>query len=269
MSTPTPPPPPAYPPPPPRPPAPPPANHKSGKAKTIGLIVGGVVLAGLAGGLVAVVAGGGDDGASSSQAPATNTGILDPKPVGSIDAPSSEPTPSEAPTEQPTEEPVPQSEEPQPAADGVTVGGVTVALPDGWSVMGDVGSDNAAFTDEDGSWVYVLTGTVDPTTDAGALLTGNLDYFVGGDNYSQVKVGDVAPLDPFGSMVSGATVDYRATWVDAQGSMPLRGAIWAAVRQDGTALIVSAEHAPPDDWDASAEAWGPVVDGTFNQFGGS
>lgn len=251
------------------PPPPPPAggNFKSGKVKTIGLIVGGVVLAGLAGGLVAVVAGGGDDATSSSQAPATNTGILDPKPVGSIDAPSSETTPTDAPSEEPTEEPVPQTEEPQPAADGVTVGGVTVALPDGWSVMGDVGSDNAAFTDEGGSWVYVLTGTVDPTTDAGGLLTGNLDYFVGGDNYSQVKVGDVAPLDPFGSMVSGATVEYRATWVDAQGSMPLRGAIWAAVRQDGTALIMSAEHAPPDGWDASADAWGPVVDGTFNQFG--
>lgn len=239
---------------------------------TIGLIVGGVVLAGLVGGLVAVIFSD-DDAATAEQAPAANTGILDPKPVGSIDQPSAEPEPTDAPTDTPTdaptEEPVPVPESEAPVGDGVNVGGVIVPLPSGWSIMGDVGSDNAAFTDDNGSWVYVLTGTVDPTTDAGGLLSDNLDYFIGGDNYSQVELGTLAPLDPFGSVVSAATADYRATWVDSQGSMPLRGAIWAAVRQDGTAVIVAAEHAPPKEWDASAESWGAVVNNTFNQFGSS
>lgn len=87
---------------------------------------------------------------------------------------------------------------------------------------------------------------------------------------------EIQPVDPFGSVVSAATVEYRATWVDSQGSMPLRGQIWAAVRQDGTALrqdgtalLMSAEHAPPNQWEDSAAAWGPVISETFSQFGAS
>ncbi|MCW2843814.1 MAG: hypothetical protein JWN22_1730 [Nocardioides sp.] len=40
------------------------------------------------------------------------------------------------------------------------------------------------------------------------------------------------------------------------------------MRQDGTALAISAEHAPPDGFDASTGSWGPLIDTTFNLFGG-
>ena len=225
---------------------------------------------GLLGGLIAVVAGGGGDEPSDTSVGATNSGILNPKPVGQVDAggeePPAEPSPTEAPAAEPT--PAPETQQPAPAG-AVNVNGVDVVLSGDWELIGDVDSDNALFGDDDGSYVSVLTGAVDPTYDAASLLSENTDFFVGGENYSNVSLTAISPLDLFGSMVSGAVVTYTATWVDTQGSMPLRGAIWAVIRQDGAALILSAEHGPAGEWDASTDAWAPVIDGTVGQFAGS
>ena len=263
------------------------ARPKSGKRKTILLIAGGVVAVGLLGGLVGLLAGGsgGNDAPAASGAGTTNSGILDPQPVGQVDTgqPSDQPSdqPSSQPSDQPSEQPTPAtpSDTAQPAPDtqpsaggtggAITVGGIQVVLPDGWSLVGDLGSDNALLADGQGSYVSVLTGVVQPTDDAGSLLANNVDFFVGGENYSDVKVAKVTPIDPFGSVVSGATTGYSATWVDSQGSIPLKGQIWSAIRQDGTALLISAEHGPASEWQSSTDAWAPVINDTFNQFGGS
>lgn len=270
-----PPPPPTAPPVAPGPPmGPPPGSSglfKSGKQKTIALIAGGVLAAGVLGGLVAVVAGGGDDESSTAGGTGQNAGILNPKPVGNVETPAppageATPTPTPTPETAPTEAPVPTPV--QGSSDGLVVGTVTIALPSGWSLVGDVGSDNALVTDGAGTYVSILTGVVDPTTDAASLLGDNVGFFVGGDNYSDVSVDPIQPIDPFGSVVSGAVTTYGAVWVDAQGVYPVRGAIWSAVRQDGTALLMSAETAKKE-WDASSGAWGPVVDETYSLFGSS
>ena len=50
--------------------------------------------------------------------------------------------------------------------------------------------------------------------------------------------------------------------------MPLQGLLICAVRQDGTALIITAEHAPPDEFKDSSDSWAPVVNATLGLFGG-
>jgi hypothetical protein len=117
--------------------------------------------------------------------------------------------------------------------------------------------------------VYALTGVVDPTSDAASLLDSNRDRFLPGDYYSQLATSDITPLNPFGSVVSIAAMDYEGLWVDNQGSTPVYGRIYAAVRQDGTALMLGVEHTPPEDFESSADSWGQVVDGAYGVFGGS
>ncbi len=77
----------------------------------------------------------------------------------------------------------------------------------------------------------------------------------------------MSPLQPFGSLVSIAVMDYQALWVDAQGSLPLYGQMYVGIRQDGTSLVMTAEHSPPEEFDASGTSWGPIIDDTFNAFG--
>ena len=64
-------------------------------------------------------------------------------------------------------------------------------------------------------------------------------------------------------------MQYQATWTDQQASVPLQGLLICAVRQDGTAMIITAEHAPPDEFKESAESWAPVVNATLGLFGAS
>ena len=51
-------------------------------------------------------------------------------------------------------------------------------------------------------------------------------------------------LEPFGSVVSLAGIEYEALWVDNQGSVSIHGQIYVGVRQDGTVLGILIEHAP-------------------------
>lgn len=260
---------------------PPGGNFKSGKGKTIALIVGGVVAIGLLGGVGALVlGGGGDEKKVTTVSPETNnTGILNPSPIGSAspqpdpglptptDPTPTAPTPTPEPTPTPTPEPTP---EPPPAGDTVTIGnGVQIVLPDTWQVAGSPGESSVNMSDGNGTYLFALTGTDNPSTDAGSIISGNLESLLPSSNYSQVKMSDISPLEPFGSVVSFAVLDYKALWVDSQGSTPLYGQIYAAVRQDGTVLIINPEHSPPDEYEASYSSWGPVLENSFNLFGSS
>lgn len=252
---------------------PPGGNFNSSKGKTIALIVGGVVAIGLLGGIAAIVLGGGDDqGKVTTVSPEiNNTGILNPSPIGSA-SPQPDPglpTPTDpTPTApSPTPEPTP---EPPPAGDSVTIGnGVQIFLPDTWQIAGDPGESSVNMSDGNGTYLYALTGTDNPSTDAGSIISGNLESLLPSSNYSQVKMSDISPLEPFGSVVSFAVLDYKALWVDSQGSTPLYGQIYAAVRQDGTVLVINPEHSPPDEYEASYSSWGPVLENSFNAFGSS
>ena len=131
------------------------------------------------------------------------------------------------------------------------------------SVEGDI---DVLLGDDNGSWVYAIVGQEDPSTDAGALLSQIVTDILPAENYSQLELSPVSPIQPFGSMVSAAVVDYQALWVDSQGSMPLYGQLFVGIRQDGASLVMSAEHNPPEDFEASYDSWGPVVDGAYNAF---
>jgi len=288
---------PAYSPAPPAPPAYTPAapsrpgtpgsNFRSGRGKTIGLIVAGVVAVGALGGLGAVVFGGdeSDDLSSASTggtgepdedvSPSGDGGILNPTPLGSATpepSTSEEPTPTAEPTEEPpadlpTEGPAPTLD-PTSDTDVVTIGtGVQVPVLPGWEVVGQ-GDTDVLLGDGENSFVYAVTGTVDPSSDAASVISASMDNILPRQSYTQLKKTDISPLQAFGSVVSIAGMQYRATWTDQQASVPLQGLLICAVRQDGTAVILTAEHAPPEDFEQSVESWAPVVNGTLDLFGG-
>jgi hypothetical protein len=264
-------------------------NFKSSRGKTIGLIVAGVLAVGAIGGIAAAVLGGDDAEAFSSSTstegagttepddvtPSDGGGILDPTPIGSAtpepDATSSaEPSdePTTEPTEAPTEGPSPTLG-PEPSADVVTIGnGVQVAVLPGWEVVGQ-GDSDVLLADGQNSYVYALTGTVNPAADAASVIAGSMDSVLPPQSYTQLRTTDIAPLQAFGSVVSIAAMQYQATWVDQQASVPLQGLLICAIRQDGTALIITAEHAPPDEFKKSSDSWAPVVNATLGLFGAS
>ncbi|GAA4673457.1 hypothetical protein GCM10023226_08060 [Nocardioides nanhaiensis] len=273
------------------PPPPPPGSlHRSSRGLTIALVVVGVVAVGALGALAAVLFGGGGDdetagppSLSSTAEPEGGSGILDPEPIGSAEPlpePAPEPSQPTAPSEPPTVEPTeaPQTQEPAPDPGGpdipgngrtVTVGpGVQVLVPVGWEVAGQ-GESDVAVSSGDGSFGYVLTGVDDPSTDAASVITQNLSGLLPADNYTQLDTGDVRPLEPFGSLVSVAVMDYTSLWVDAQAPIPLAGQVYAAVRSDGVVVLMTVEHTPPEDFEATVGDWGQLVDGTLGLLGGS
>ena len=264
--------------------APPPAGgyFKSGKGKTIALIVGGVVAVGVIGGVAALLAGGGDgkDEVTTTAAGPQGSGVLDPEPVENTDpAPDpAEPTePAPDPTEpapEPTEpapeptEPAPDPE-PQPAGDSVVIGGnIAVPVLSGWEVFG---SDESAVAMGSGNdFVYAVTGTVKPSTDAGQLLSEELRTMLPAESYPDLATSDISPAEPGGSIVSLAFIEYEATWTDGQGTVPVHGVIASAVRQDGTALLILAEHTPPKEFaDIYEQALAPIVGGALSSMAGA
>ena len=122
--------------------------------------------------------------------------------------------------------------------------------------------------DGQNTFVYAVTGTVDPSTDASSVIAASLEGILPQQAYTQFEKTDIAPLQAFGSVVSMAGMQYRAIWTDQQASVPLQGLLICAVRQDGTAIIMTAEHAPPEEFDQSVDFWAPVVNGTLTLFGG-
>lgn len=252
--------------------APPPAGgyNKSGKNRTIALIVGGVVAVGVLGGLVGMLLGGGDDSKVETTASAPQgSGVLDPAPVDSTDpAPTDpstgateEPTPDPSPTEEPTPEPD-TDPAPAPSGDAVVLGGnVTVPVPTGWKVFGS--DDTSIAMGKDSDFVYAVVGTVEPSSDAGQVLINSLETVLPSEQYPDLETSDVQPQQPGGSIVSLALLEYEATWTDGQGSLPVHGAVFSAIRQDGTALIILGEHSPPkqfmDAWPTLKAVIDPVL----------
>lgn len=236
---------------------------KSSKQKTIAMIVAGVVVVGGIGGLIGAMAGGGDDKQNVAGPGEGGSGILNPTPIENTD-----PTPAETPAEpaEPTPAETSPPPPPPPAGDGVSLGGVvTVPVPSGWSVLGQ-GDVDLLMGDDKGSWVYAVIGQQDPSTDAGSFLSQVLPEILPAENYSQLELSAVSPIQPFGSMVSAAVIDYRALWVDSQGSLPLYGQMYVGIRQDGATLIMTAEHSPPKEFQASAASWAQIIDGAYSAF---
>jgi hypothetical protein len=266
----------------------------SSRLKVIGLITAGVVLVGAIGGLAGVVldpdrvetgdkvepgsdssglGGAGNRAGHFKMRGLVRGGGESPTPVGSV-TPGSEtasPTESISPTDSatPTESASPA---PAPSPDDtgtVTLGnGVQIFIPPGWQVdYQDEFQTN--FSDGKGNWAYAWSSNGVPTTmDAANLISENLDGLLPPDNYTNRRYSEIGAIQPFGSVVSAAYMDYEALWVDSQGSVSLHGQIYSGIRQDGAGLIVLVEHAPAEDWDNGFEQVKDIVNATFSRFGG-
>ena len=103
------------------------------------------------------------------------------------------------------------------------------------------GSSRATAT---GSFSFAFSYADDAAAAAGDVITQNLENLLPPENYTQLQTSDVVPLEPFGSVVSLAGIEYEALWVDNQGSVSIHGQIYVGVRQDGTVLGILIEHIP-------------------------
>jgi hypothetical protein len=144
---------------------------------------------------------------------------------------------------------------------------VDVYVPDGWHV--DFQDDNRVFqSDGNGSFSFAFSYADVATTAAGDVITQNLENLLPPENYTQLQTSDVVALDPFGSVVSLAGIEYEALWADNQGSVTIHGQIYVGVRQDGTVLGILIEHVPAEDFEAVFSDLTPILDNSFNRFGG-
>lgn len=188
---------------------------------------------------------------------------LSPEPVetGEATPGTGESSPEGGQTAEPSPQPSPQGG----SSVSLAGGQIVVPAPDPWEVLGS-DEDEAFMGDGNGGIIYALVGSVDPATDAASLAQQTQDLFLPPDNYSQVQALEVKPGTPYGSMVSWVYYGYSAVYTDSQGSAEVWGNVWISVRQDGLALGILAENAPPEAF--GEERWRPVVDGAFQSFAG-
>lgn len=183
------------------------------------------------------------------------------------------PTPSVGSTPAPTPAPTPTPTATTPPASGesLVVGGgaVTVPIPAGWtgSLTTD-GSEQAFLRSGQGDLIWIGVFDYDPAqADASAILSSNIAYWLPPESYSQLQTTQVTAQTPFGNLLSVAGMGYQGLLVDAQGTFPVRGNMWVALRGDGKTLAITADATPAERF--AAEAWRPVVDGAFNNFAGT
>ena len=142
-----------------------------------------------------------------------------------------------------------------------------VFVPDGWTV--DFQDENRVFqSDDQNNFSFAFSYVDSPSAAAGDIIAQNIESLLPGENYTQRDTSDVVPLQPFGSIVSMAGIEYEALWVDNQGSISVHGQIYVGVRQDGTVLGILVEHAPAEDFEAAFEDVVPILDGSYGPFGG-
>jgi hypothetical protein len=179
----------------------------------------------------------------------------------------------------PTDEPSDLTEEPTPTDGGdngdngggqgttIEATGVDIYVPPGWNV--DFQDESRVFqSDGSGSFSFAFSYVDDPSVAAGDVISANLENLLPPENYTQLQTSDVVPLQPFGSVVSLAGIEYEALWVDNQGSISIHGQIYVSVRQDGTVLGILVEHVPAEDFESAFEDMVPILDNSFGRFGG-
>ena len=143
----------------------------------------------------------------------------------------------------------------------------TSTCPPNWTV--DFTDENRVFqSDGTGSFSFAFSYADDPAAAAGDVITQNLENLLPPENYTQRQTSDVVALEPFGSVVSLAGIEYEALWVDNQGSVSIHGQIYVGVRQDGTVLGILIEHIPAEDFESAFEELTPILDNSFGRFGG-
>ena len=185
-------------------------------------------------------------------------GSVSPSLGGASASPTDEPSDlTESPIESPTESGDNGDNGDDGQDGGVTIEatGVDIFVPGGWHV--DFQDENRVFqSDDTGSFSFAFSFVDDPSAAAGDVITQNLENLLPPENYTQLQTSDVVPLEPFGSVVSLAGIEYEALWVDNQGSISIHGQIYVGVRQDGTVLGILIEHIPAEDFESAFEEHG-------------
>ena len=217
--------------------------------------------------------GGGARSPFTSRVPGSDA-TSTPSSVGSVSPGSGGFT--DAPTDSATDLPT----EPTPTDGGATCDdggcgatieatGVDIYVPaelDTWTSQ----DENRVFqSDGNGSFSFAFSYVDEASAAAaGDVITQNLENLLPPENYTQRQTSDVVALEPFGSVVSLAGIEYEALWVDNQGSISIHGQIYVGVRQDGTVLGILIEHIPAEDFEAVFEELTPILDNSFGRFGG-
>ena len=165
------------------------------------------------------------------------------------------------------------TEVPTPVEDGgdgkatIEATGVDVFVPEGWHV--DFTDETRVFqSDDQNNFSFAFSYVDEPSVAAGDVITQNIESLLPGENYTQLQTSDVVTLDPFGSVVSLAGIEYEALWVDNQGSISVHGQIYVGIRQDGTVLGILLEHAPSEEFEAAFEDMVPILDNSYGRFAG-
>lgn len=200
----------------------------------------------------------------TSRVPSSDA-TADPTSIGSVSPGGGGLTDEPTPTDEPTDGGSTNTTD----GTGVTIEDTDVAIyvPPGWEVYNQ--NENQVYLqDGNGNFAFAFSYADDPATAAGDVITQNLDNILPPDLYTQRQTSDVQALDPFGSVVSLAGIEYEALWVDNQGSVSIHGQIYVGVRQDGTVLGIEIEHAPAEDFESNFENLTPILDASFGRFGG-
>jgi hypothetical protein len=200
-------------------------------------------------------------GSDESESP-SSVGSISPGDGGLSSSPSDEATDA-------TSEPTEGGDTPTPDGGGTTIEatGVDIFVPDGWSV--DFQDANRVFqSNGQNSFSFAFSFADDPSVSAGDVISQNLENLLPAENYTQLQTSDVQTLEPFGSVVSLAGIEYEALWVDNQGSISIHGQIYVGVRQDGTVLGILVEHAPAEEFPEAFDEMIPILDNSYNRFGG-
>jgi hypothetical protein len=202
-------------------------------------------------------------GSDSTESPST-VGSVSPTSGGFSSSPTDEASDL-------TEEPTPTNggDDGTSGGSGTTIEatGVDIFVPDGWNV--DFQDENRVFqSNGSGSFSFAFSYADEPSVAAGDVITANLQNLLPPENYTQLQTSDVVPLEPFGSVVSIAGIEYEALWVDNQGSISIHGQIYVGVRQDGTVLGILVEHVPAEDFADAFDEMVPILDNSFGRFGG-
>jgi hypothetical protein len=200
-------------------------------------------------------------GADSTESPST-VGSISPGDGGLSSSPSDESTEA-------TTEPTDGGDSGDSGGNGTTIEatGVDIFVPNGWTV--DFQDENRVFqSNGQNSFSFAFSFADDPSLAAGDVITQNLESLLPAENYTQLQTSDVQTLEPFGSVVSLAGIEYEALWVDNQGSISIHGQIYVGVRQDGTVLGILIEHAPAEEFPDAFEDMVPILDNSYTRFAG-
>jgi hypothetical protein len=176
---------------------------------------------------------------------------------------------TDAPSDSATGAPPTEDNSPTPSGAGATIEAtdVDIFVPPGWTV--DFTDENRVFqSDGDGSFSFAFSYADVASAAAGDVITQNMENLLPPENYTQLETSDVTALEPFGSVVSLAGIEYQALWVDNQGAVSIHGQIYVGVRQDGTVLGILVEHVPGEDFESVFEELTPILDNSFGRFGG-